>query len=170
MFEIDRLVLKAVHLYTLSVSQPSHLITCPTGLVASIRAEADATQAKLISEKTLLHQQLVDMDSTLASERLKIETLSAEAAEAVTSREALMAEKTLLHQQLVDMDSTLASERLKIETLSAEAADGLDQAQEEISALQCMLAQTQDKVSQLETQLLDTQLQAETSRSGLNDY
>ena len=132
-------------------------------------AEAVTSREALLAEKTLLHQQIVDMDNTLASERLKIETLSTEAAEAVTTREALLAEKSLLHQQIADMDNTLASERLKMEAVSSKAADDLDQAQEEISALQCMLAQTQDKVSQLQTQLLDTQLQAETSQSGLNE-
>lgn len=57
------------------------------------------------------------MDSSLASERIKIETLSAVAAEAVSSRDALLAEKTLLQKQLDEMEARFVSERLEVESI-----------------------------------------------------
>ena len=45
------------------------LITCPTGLVASIRAEADATQAHLRAQLVCVRQQLESLEQLLASER-----------------------------------------------------------------------------------------------------
>lgn len=53
----------------MSVSQPNPLTTLLTGLVASIRVEAEATQAHLRVQLVSIKQQLEALEQLLASER-----------------------------------------------------------------------------------------------------
>ena len=129
----------------------------------AVQREADRAAAE--SRITELSEQRDSLLAELKQGKAELSTLEDTRQE---DSDALNEEVATLQCLLVQAQTEVSELRLKLAHALLKE-DDLNQAQEEISALQCMLAQTQDKVSQLQTQLLDTQIQAETSQSGLSD-